>query len=117
MELEGLKEYFWTDSKVVLGYINNDDRRFHVFVANRIQQIKSSTEPSQWQYVASENNPADHASRGLTTKELTGLRDLISCGKRTSLRKKRLRWESSMRMTQKSKEHRFMLQRQRRKGD
>lgn len=70
MEIGDLQEYFWTDSKVVLGYINNDERRFHVFVANRIQQIKSSTEPSQWQYVASENNPADHASRGLTSKEL-----------------------------------------------
>ena len=70
MELEGLQEYFWSDSKVVLGYINNNTRRFHVFVANRIQRIKSSTEPSQWHYVASENNPADHASRGLTAKEL-----------------------------------------------
>ncbi len=70
MEIEDLQEYFWTDSKVVLGYINNDERRFHVFVAHRIQQIKSSTEPSQWLYVASENNPADHASRGLTTREL-----------------------------------------------
>lgn len=70
MELEGLQEYFWTDSKVVLGYINNDARRFHVFVANRIQRIKSSTEPRQWRYVASEDNPADHASRGLTAKEL-----------------------------------------------
>lgn len=58
LELDGLQEYFWTDSKVVLGYINNDARRFHVFVANRIQQIRSSTEPSRWQYVASEVNPA-----------------------------------------------------------
>ncbi len=63
--------YYWTDSKVVLGYINNDARRFHVFVANRIQQIRTSTEPSQWRYVASDQNPADHASRGLTVKELT----------------------------------------------
>ncbi|XP_056603346.1 uncharacterized protein LOC130420207 isoform X2 [Triplophysa dalaica] len=70
MEMENLQEYFWTDSKVVLGYINNNERRFHVFVANRIQQIKSSTEPSQWRYVCSENNPADHASRGLMAKEL-----------------------------------------------
>ena len=70
LELEGLCEYFWTDSKVVLGYINNDVRRFHVFVANRVQWIKSSTEPSQWHYVASKENPADHASRGLTVKEV-----------------------------------------------
>lgn len=54
----------------MLGYNNNEVRRFHVFVANRIQQIKSSTQPKQWRYVASEHNPADHASRGLMPKEL-----------------------------------------------
>ncbi|XP_051813869.1 uncharacterized protein LOC127536725 [Acanthochromis polyacanthus] len=70
LEIQDLQEYYWTDSKVVLGYINNDARRFHVFVANRIQRIRSSTEPSQWRYVASEQNPADHASRGVMTKEL-----------------------------------------------
>ncbi len=51
LEIQDLKEFFWTDSTVVLGYINNDARRFHVFVANRIQRIKSSTEPEQWAYV------------------------------------------------------------------
>jgi len=39
LEMEFDEEYFWTDNKVVLGYINNDVRRFRV-VANRIQQIK-----------------------------------------------------------------------------
>lgn len=70
LELDQLGQLYWTDSKVVLGYINNEARRFQVFVANRIQQIKSSTEPGQWRYVATEHNPADHASRGLTAKEL-----------------------------------------------
>lgn len=70
-ELEiGAQEFFWTDSKVVLGYVNNDARRFHIFVANRIQRIKESTDPSQWRYVKSEENPADHASRGLSAKGL-----------------------------------------------
>ena len=36
-------EIFWTDSKVVLGYINSDARRFKVFVANRVQQIRDHT--------------------------------------------------------------------------
>ena len=70
LEIDDLKEYFWTDSKVVLGYINNDARRFHVFVANRIQRIKSTTDPEQWQYVKSEDNPADHGSRGLVADQL-----------------------------------------------
>nr|XP_055049264.1 uncharacterized protein LOC129434357 [Misgurnus anguillicaudatus] len=70
LEIQDLQEYFWTDSTVVLGYINNDAKRFQVFVANRIQRIKSSTKSEQWAYVASEDNPADHASRGLTAKQL-----------------------------------------------
>ncbi|XP_055056153.1 uncharacterized protein [Misgurnus anguillicaudatus] len=70
LELENAQEFFWTDSNVVLGYINNDAKRFHIYVANRIQRIKESTNPTQWKYVTSEDNPADHASRGLKAKEL-----------------------------------------------
>ena len=29
------KEYFWTDSQMVLGYLQNESKRFKVFVANR----------------------------------------------------------------------------------
>lgn len=70
LEVENLQEYYWTDSMVVLGYVNNDAKRFHMFVANRIQRIKSSTYPEQWRHVSSENNPADHASRGLSAIQL-----------------------------------------------
>lgn len=70
LEIPDLQEFFWTDSTVVLSYINNDVRRFHIFVANRIQRIKSSTKSEQWSYVSSEENPADHASRGLTAEQL-----------------------------------------------
>ena len=70
LEIKDLEEYFWTDSRVVLGYINNEARRFHVFVANRIQRIKQSTDPKQWNHMGLEDNPADHASRGLMAKEL-----------------------------------------------
>ena len=54
-------EHLWTDSIIVLGYINNGVKRFHVYVANRIQQIKDHTSVSQWKHVKTENNPADHA--------------------------------------------------------
>ena len=52
-------EVFWTDSKVVLGYIANKATRFHVYVAN---QERSSVE--QWRYIGTQDNPADDASRG-----------------------------------------------------
>ncbi|KAL6490035.1 hypothetical protein MHYP_G00003800 [Metynnis hypsauchen] len=65
-----VEEYFWTDSKVVLGYINNDARRFHTFVANRVQKIHHTTSPKQWFYVSTDENPADNASRGRSVDEL-----------------------------------------------
>ncbi len=61
---------FYTDSKVVLGYIKNDARRFHVYVANRVQAIRNASEPEQWRYVDTSTNPADLASRGVTVKAL-----------------------------------------------
>ena len=37
-ELE-INEVFWTDSKVVLGYISNSARRFHVAEFNRFETL------------------------------------------------------------------------------
>ena len=65
-----IDEVFWTDSKVVLGYIANNSKRFHIFVANRVQQIQDLTSIKQWRYVNTESNPADDASRGLTAHQL-----------------------------------------------
>ncbi len=36
-------ESFWTDSTIVLGYINSSAKRYKTFVANRIQVIRNST--------------------------------------------------------------------------
>ena len=70
LDYEEVTELFWTDSKVVMGYISNVTRRFHIFVANRVQQIHEHTKPQQWQYINTHSNPADAASRGLTAKQL-----------------------------------------------
>ena len=68
------QEYFWTDSKVVLGYIANERRQFHVFVAIRVQEIQENTTVDQWKYVESKQNPADEVSRRLKTQELLNSR-------------------------------------------
>ena len=54
---------YYTDSRVVLGYIHNRSRRFYVYVNNRVQRICQSSTPEQWQYVPTDHNPADHGSR------------------------------------------------------
>ena len=70
LEYTDVNEIFWTDSQVVLGYINSDTKRFRVFVAKRVQQIHDRTQPFQWRYVKTKENPADDASRGLSPREL-----------------------------------------------
>ena len=61
---------YHTDSTTVLRYIRNDQRRFQVFVANRVQTIRNLSEPKQWLYVETKDNPADDASRGLNAQAL-----------------------------------------------
>ena len=51
LDFKNLVHIYWTDSKVVLGYLANESRWFHVFVANRVQQIKDHTSVSQWRHV------------------------------------------------------------------
>ena len=67
--LKDLQHHYWTDSQIALGYIGNESRRFRIFVANRTTKIREYTTRRQWHYVGSCQNPADHASRGLTVDE------------------------------------------------
>ncbi|XP_049329531.1 uncharacterized protein LOC125794101 [Astyanax mexicanus] len=60
---------FWTDSTTVLKYIRSDSRRFHTFVANRVNAIRGMSHVSQWKHVSGKLNPADYASRGLNAAE------------------------------------------------
>ena len=57
---------FWSDSTSVLRYVENQDKRFHTFVSNRIGAIRSGSFPLQWRHVDGKLNPADDASRGLS---------------------------------------------------
>ena len=70
MHYTNMKHVFWCDSKVVLGYIKNESRRFHMFVSNRVQQIRQFSKPTQWNYVDTKSNPADMTSRGVKTSDL-----------------------------------------------
>ncbi|XP_061891197.1 uncharacterized protein LOC133641474 isoform X1 [Entelurus aequoreus] len=62
---------FYSDSKIVLGYISNDTRRFYLYVSNRVQRIRSFSHPEQWKHVSTEANPADIATRSVSAKHLS----------------------------------------------
>ncbi|CAH2109258.1 unnamed protein product [Euphydryas editha] len=55
---------------VVLGWLNGPVDRWKPFVANRVKQVIQSMPADYWRYVASKENPADCASRGLTASQL-----------------------------------------------
>ncbi|MES9882937.1 MAG: hypothetical protein ABW185_18875 [Sedimenticola sp.] len=63
---------FYTDSKVVLGYINNRTRRFYVYVSNRVQLIHKYSKPEQWNYIPTNMNPADCATRPSSAATMDG---------------------------------------------
>ena len=61
---------FYSDSTDVLWWIRGRGKDFRPFVANRTGEIQMFTEPSQWQHVFTEENPADLCTRGVTPSEL-----------------------------------------------
>ena len=63
---------YYSDSRVVLGYIMNEMRRFYVYVSNRVERIRKSSSPEQWYYVPSHRNPADLATRSVDAQNLSG---------------------------------------------
>lgn len=71
LDLDISDVYFWTDSKTVLQYIACETRRFKVFVANRIAEIRDVSDPSNWLHVPGPLNPADDATRGVLVRDLT----------------------------------------------
>jgi len=62
--------YGWSDSTVTLGWIAGHPSRWKTFVANRVTNIQNHLPPSQWKHVPGTDNPADLASRGVTSSQL-----------------------------------------------
>lgn len=72
---------------VVLTWLVREERRWKVFVANRIAEIQRTTTKDIWHHVAGSENPAD-VSRGVLPeyllkddgKVLHFYRSLVPCG-------------------------------------
>ena len=60
----------WTDSTVVLNWLDGSPKRFKNYVGNRISAILDLMPPDKWKHVNGLQNPADCASRGLYPSEL-----------------------------------------------
>lgn len=56
---------YWTDSSVVLAWLNTCPSKLKTYVANRVAAIQELTNSSSWRHVPTAHNPADLASRGV----------------------------------------------------
>ncbi|GAB1865895.1 Gag-pol protein [Camponotus japonicus] len=61
--------YCWTDSTVVLAWLNSHPSRWKTFVSHRVSDIQSRIPHVKWRYISSIDNPADCASRGFLNSE------------------------------------------------
>ena len=62
--------YAWSDSTIVLSWLDGTPNRFKTFVGNRLSTILHDLPPHTWHHVPTSQNPADCASRGLSPREL-----------------------------------------------
>eukprot|EP00102_Acyrthosiphon_pisum_P021653 XP_016658863.1 PREDICTED: uncharacterized protein LOC103309027 [Acyrthosiphon pisum] len=63
----------WSDSSVVLSWLTSDQKHFKIFVTNRVAKIRQLVPDCSWNYVSTNDNPADPASRGLLPKSMLSL--------------------------------------------
>ncbi|XP_063377545.1 uncharacterized protein LOC134664729 [Cydia fagiglandana] len=62
--------YAWTDSMVVLSWLQSQPSRWQLFVGNRVSDIIQLIDQDKWRHVPSADNPADLASRGVSSRDM-----------------------------------------------
>lgn len=61
---------YWTESSIVLAWLNAESKQWNTFVANRISEIQTLSHPTNWSHVKGCENPADIISRGSSNEDL-----------------------------------------------
>ena len=61
---------YLSDSTTALWWIRGEPRTFRPFVANRVSEVISESDPAQWHHVRTELNVADIATRGVPDNSL-----------------------------------------------
>ncbi|XP_064479221.1 uncharacterized protein LOC135392441 [Ornithodoros turicata] len=65
-----VKATLWTDSMIVLYWVQGQAQRYKPFVANRISEIQSHRNLSDWRHCPGKENPADLLTRGVNVEYL-----------------------------------------------
>ena len=70
LELSVMEAHVWTDSAIVLNWLETTPGTLKTFESNRVSQIVSLRPCTRWHHVPSKANPADLASRGVAPSRL-----------------------------------------------
>lgn len=62
--------YMWTDSSITLTWINNHPSKWKDFIHNRVVYIQETLPQAQWKFTPGKENPADIATRGMSSSQL-----------------------------------------------
>ena len=70
LQIGNFTTHLWTDSTIVLAWLNKPPCSWSTFIGNRITTILDNVGNVRWKHVDSDSNPADLASRGCQPNEL-----------------------------------------------
>ncbi|XP_059223171.1 uncharacterized protein LOC131996976 [Stomoxys calcitrans] len=70
LDEKNTKFYCWSDSMIVLAWLQKPPSSWTTFVANRVSKILDKVGKDNWRHVRSECNPADLISRGVRPQDL-----------------------------------------------
>ena len=73
LRLEIHRIVYWIDAAFVFDLINNQDKRFKLFVANRLSFIHHYSKPSDWRFGPTQFNVADDGTRVLLPSSIERL--------------------------------------------
>jgi hypothetical protein len=65
------ESYLWTDSSIVLAWLQGASNRWKTFVCNWVALIQEATSSATWQHLPTQSNPADLISRGMDPTTLS----------------------------------------------
>ena len=61
--------YFWRDSKTALKYIYNEKKHFPVYIMHRLDEIRSNSKITNWNYIPTHHNVSDAFTRPIDFKD------------------------------------------------
>ena len=67
---DGMVALWWSDSMVALWWIKQVDKRWNIWVQNRVHVIRANSSPANWFHIPSLSDPVDISTRSISLAHL-----------------------------------------------